>query len=358
MIPQQPATMHSIVDIIDTSESADDALSYTWQQELANVIRSPRALLDALELPDTLLNGAQTGADSFPIRVPWAFVERMKKGDPDDPLLKQVLPLSDETDAPPPGYVLDPLGEVEANAAPGIVHKYKSRVLLITNGACAVHCRYCFRRHFPYDDNNLSVKQWQESLSYVADRPEINEVILSGGDPLTSPDSRLFKLFQMIESIPHITRLRIHTRLPVVIPNRVTDELVQRLANSRLNVVVVIHANHANELDEHVASSIHKMHGAGIHVLNQSVLMKGINDSVEALTQLSERLFDIHAMPYYLHFLDPVIGTHHFHVELAVAQKIHHDLHLTLPGFLVPKLIQELAGQGSKTPIAPLIVSK
>jgi len=350
--------MHSIVDIIDTSESADDTHTSTWQQELANVIRTPQALLDALELPKTLLNGAQAGADTFPIRVPWSFVERMKQGDPDDPLLKQVLPLSDETDPPPPGYVLDPLGEVEANAAPGIVHKYTSRVLLITNGACAVHCRYCFRRHFPYDDNNLSVKQWQESLDYVAERPEINEVILSGGDPLSSPDSRLFKLFEMIEAIPHVTRLRIHTRLPVVIPSRVTDELVQRLTNSRLKVVMVIHANHANELDAHVATATHKLHHAGIHVLNQSVLMKGINDSVEALTELSERLFSIHVMPYYLHFLDPVVGTHHFHVELEKAQKLHHDLHLSLPGFLVPKLIQELAGQGSKTPIPPLIVSK
>lgn len=354
MIPHQPDIVHTL-KVTDVDEYSDTMLNMPWQQQLADVIRTPQELLAALALPESLLMSTYQAAKDFPVRVPRAFVSRMVKGHIHDPLLRQVLPLDDEVSQPPTGFVLDPLGEAEANVAPGLVHKYKSRVLLITNGACAVHCRYCFRRHFPYEDNNLSLKQWENSMDYIQQRPEINEIILSGGDPLSSPDARLFKLLDMIEAIPHVTRLRIHTRLPVVIPARITPALVQRLQSSHLKVIFVIHANHANELSSSVALAVQQLTHAHVQVLNQSVLLKGVNDTTEDLIQLSERLFELNVLPYYLHLLDPVIGTHHFHVSQEQAQVLMGNLLLALPGYLVPKLVKEESGQGSKTPIPPLV---
>ncbi len=339
MIPQNHIIMHS------SNETS------TWQQQLADVVSSPVQLAQLLQLPDSYLQAAQQAHEDFIVRVPKAFLRRIKKGDINDPLLRQIWPISAENEQPPAGYVFDPLGEVGSNKTPGIIHKYHGRVLLITNGSCAVHCRYCFRRHFPYDDNILSSQQWLEALDYIKERPEINEVILSGGDPLTNNDKRLFALIHAIEQIPHVSRLRIHTRLPIVIPARVTDELVAGLTQTRLNVVVVVHANHANEIDQEVASSLSRLHKAGIHVLNQAVLLKDINDDLKSQVDLSEALFDCQVLPYYLHLLDPVVGAHHFEVKLVDAQNLILAIQGHLPGFLVPKLVKEVDGQPSKTQI-------
>lgn len=327
----------------------------SWQSLLSSAIGDAESLLRYLELPEELLNGGKLGAKDFPIRVPTPYLQRIKKGDVNDPLLLQILPLQAESEVPPEGFVLDPLGELPANKVPGIVHKYHGRVLLITNGSCAVHCRYCFRRHFPYEDNRLSTQEWEQALDYIRARPDLNEVILSGGDPLSNNDQRLFKLIDAIEQIPHITRLRIHTRLPIVIPQRITPELVERLSASRLTMVTVIHVNHANEIDQEVQQSLLKLREAGIHLLNQSVLLKGINDSREALVELSERLFECHVLPYYLHMLDRVVGAHHFDVSEGHALTLMEQIRDRLPGFLVPKLVRENAGEGSKTPIYPQI---
>ncbi len=324
----------------------------TWQQQLADVVETPEQLIQELDLPTQYLLSAQQAHQDFIIRVPKAFLKRIKKGDINDPLLRQIWPLSQENEQAPAGFVLDPLGEANTNKTPGIIHKYHGRVLLITNGSCAVHCRYCFRRHFPYSDNALSSQQWLEALEYIKQRPEINEVILSGGDPLSNNDKRLFKLINAIADIPHVTRLRIHTRLPIVIPARITNELVAGLSQSRLNVVVVVHSNHANEIDEEVGNCLKKLHRAGIHVLNQAVLLKDINDDVQSQVNLSEALFNCQVLPYYLHLLDPVVGAHHFEVKLTQAQNLMLGLQEQLPGFLVPKLVQEIDGRGSKTPIS------
>jgi EF-P beta-lysylation protein EpmB len=323
----------------------------SWQQQLSQAITSPEILLKTLEIPDSYLDGAVSGAREFPIRVPLAFARRMEKGNVNDPLLRQVLPLAEETELPPDGFVLDPLEENTSNTTPGIIHKYNGRVLLITNGTCAVNCRYCFRRHFPYDDNRLSTQEWNEALEYIRARPDINEVILSGGDPLTNNDQRLFSLISAIEDIPHVSRLRIHTRLPIVIPDRITNGLITRLSESSLAIVVVVHVNHANEIDQDVAHALKRVHSAGIHLFNQSVLLKGVNDNAGSLIALSERLFTCHVIPYYLHLLDPVIGAHHFDINEEMALLLVTEILNHLPGFLVPKLVREIAGEGSKTPV-------
>lgn len=326
---------------------SDDHAS--WQQQLADISFSAQALLDLLELPKSVLPAGIKGAEDFPIRVPMAYINRIEKGNIHDPLLRQIWPLLEETHTPPTGFVLDPLGEASSNKTPGIVHKYKNRVLLVVNGSCAIHCRYCFRRHFAYDENRLSRRQWLETLDYIQQRPEINEVIFSGGDPLSSSDKRLFDLITAIEAIPHVTRLRIHSRLPIVIPDRINDALIARLQESRLKVIMVVHANHANEIDEHVGHALQTLKHAGIHVMNQSVLLKGVNDNAQSLIDLSERLFEFDTLPYYLHLLDPVIGAHHFDVSEAIATQLILEIQTTLPGFLVPKLVREIDGRPSKT---------
>ncbi len=334
-----------------TNESSLQEEEQSWQAQLANVITCPVELARQLQLPNSYISAAQKAADDFAIRVPKAFIKRIKKGDINDPLLRQIWPLADENAQVPPGFVLDPLGEANSNKTPGIVHKYHGRVLLITNGSCAVNCRYCFRRHFPYDENTLSSRQWLEAMDYIKQRPEINEVILSGGDPLSNNDKRLFSLIAAIEDIPHVSRLRIHTRLPIVIPQRISHSLIERLKQSRLNMVVVVHVNHANEIDSEVAASLKKLHQASIHVLNQSVLLKGVNGDLQSLVNLSEALFDCQVLPYYLHMLDPVVGSHHFEVKQELAQDLMASLQARLPGFLVPKLVREIDGRPSKTPI-------
>lgn len=319
-----------------------------WQKALSDVISSVDELCDLLQLHSSELGLSQTS--QFPLRVPRAFVERMRIGDAQDPLLRQVLPRQEEEQLVP-GFAFDPLAELNSNPQQGLLHKYRSRVLLVLTGHCAIHCRYCFRRHFPYEDNHISPKQWQQVLEYVASAPEVNEVIFSGGDPLSMSNRRLQQLVADLEAIPHVKRLRIHTRLPVVIPQRIDADLIAILAKSRLQPVMVIHANHANEIDEPVASAMRALTQIPIPVLNQAVLLKGVNDSEAALVDLSERLFAAGVMPYYLHLLDRVQGAAHFEVSEAHAVMLMQGMLNALPGYLVPRLVREVPGLGSKQPI-------
>lgn len=324
--------------------------SVSWQSLLSRSITDPEHLLRRLELDPALLAGARAGAADFPLRVPEPFVERMHKGAPNDPLLRQVLPLGEEL-LEHPDYVLDPLGEQHTNTRAGIIHKYHGRLLLIVSGGCAVNCRYCFRRHFPYGDNNLSTEQWQQALDYIRGDQSISEVIYSGGDPLAASDKRLAWLTREIAAIPHVRRLRVHTRLPVVIPQRVTSELIDALCGTRLPVVMVLHSNHANEFDAALGNAVLRLRQAGITLLNQTVLLRGVNDSLETLISLSETLGDHGILPYYLHVLDHVKGAQHFHVDDGAAMGLAAEMLARLPGFLVPRLVREVAGETSKTPL-------
>lgn len=324
--------------------------SVSWQSLLSRSITDPEHLLRRLELDPALLAGARAGAADFPLRVPEPFVERMHKSDPNDPLLRQVLPLGEEL-LEHPDYVLDPLGEQHTNTRAGIIHKYHGRLLLIVSGGCAVNCRYCFRRHFPYGDNNLSTEQWQQALDYIRGDQSISEVIYSGGDPLAASDKRLAWLTREIAAIPHVRRLRVHTRLPVVIPQRVTSELIDALCGTRLPVVMVLHSNHANEFDAALGNAVLRLRQAGITLLNQTVLLRGVNDSLETLISLSETLGDHGILPYYLHVLDHVKGAQHFHVDDGAAMGLAAEMLARLPGFLVPRLVREVAGETSKTPL-------
>jgi len=321
-----------------------------WQAALAQAVTDPQELLALLELGPEWLAAAQAASRLFPLRVPRGFVARMRRRDAQDPLLRQVLPLAEELLAAD-GYSADPVGDLAAMAVPGVLHKYQGRVLLTATGACAVHCRYCFRRHFPYAEANASVDRWQSALAYIAADSSIREVILSGGDPLTLSDRRLAELAQALDDIPHVERLRLHTRLPVVLPERVTAELNAWLAASRLQKVVVIHANHAQELGDSVRQACAGLRAAGVTLLNQTVLLKGVNDSVPALQALSEALFAIGVLPYYLHCLDRVQGAAHFDVSEPRARELHAALIAALPGYLVPRLVRELPGAPGKTPV-------
>jgi EF-P beta-lysylation protein EpmB len=287
----------------------------------------------------------------FPLRVPRGFVARMQKGNLEDPLLKQVLPLNQEL-MPTFGFSKDPLHEKEATKLPGLLHKYRDRVLLTLVSACAINCRYCFRRHFPYEENNPGIEGWNHAIDYIKNNSEIKEVIFSGGDPLILKDMQLQELTQKIAKISHVKRLRIHTRMPIVLPERITDELLHWLTASRLTSIMVVHANHANEIDDSVTIAMDKLLKAGIRVFNQSVLLKGINDSVSALVELSEKLFDAGIIPYYLHMLDRVQGAAHFEVDEKIARNLVWDMMQELPGYLVPKLVREQAGAPAKIPIS------
>lgn len=324
--------------------------SLSWQEELSSLITSPSQLLSLLELPETLLEAAEQANQLFPLRVTQSYLSRMRKGDINDPLLKQVLPLEAELETAQ-GYTADPLEEQSFNPATGVIHKYHGRVLLVSASQCAINCRYCFRRHFDYQANTPNRAQWQEALNYIHQTPSIDEVILSGGDPLAISDKQLCWLIEQIEAIPHIARLRIHTRLPVVLPSRITDLLCQSLQKSPLQCVVVVHVNHPSELDSQVENQLNRLRTAGITLLNQSVLLKGVNDSASCLVSLSKRLFQCGILPYYLHLLDKVTGASHFDVDETAALAIHNELLATLPGYLVPKLVKEVPHAPSKTPV-------
>ena len=295
-----------------------------WLYELKKSYTRPEDLLSALQLDDSAYADDIKARQLFSMRVPRPFVQQMNIGDPNDPLLRQVLPLVDEFRVEP-GFHKDPLDE-QSSPANGLLHKYHGRVLLILQGGCAVNCRYCFRRHFPYDELTISQRQIDDTLDYIKQNPEVNEVILSGGDPLMAKDERLHKLVRELEALPQLTRLRIHSRLPVVIPSRLTDGLLTSLTQSRLQVVLVIHANHANEISNDLSAALKKWHNAGIHLLNQSVLLRGVNDSSDALCRLSETLFRANVLPYYLHQLDKVEGASHFEVSDDKAQQLWLDM--------------------------------
>ncbi|MDF1828353.1 MAG: EF-P beta-lysylation protein EpmB [Legionellaceae bacterium] len=320
-------------------------MNASWQRILAEGFASSRALLDYLELPNAL--GSTAAEQLFKTRVPRGFAACMKKGDPNDPLLRQVLAISDELISEP-GFVPDPLDEAAYNPKPGLIHKYAGRVLLTVAGACAVNCRYCFRRHFPYAENNPGRAGWADALAYIEADASIHEVILSGGDPLLAPDATLQFLIHALEAIPHVHTLRIHTRLPVVLPERVDVSLCALLSKSRFQCVVVLHANHAAELSEGVRNACRALREAGCHVLNQSVLLAGVNNSVEALVALSKRLWVCGVLPYYLHVLDKVEGAAHFSVSDLDIKKLRIALPAHLPGYLVPRLVQEVPGAQSK----------
>lgn len=332
IIPEKPLTVES-----------------HWQKELATAYKSPETLLQALDIDAAGMEQDIAARKLFPMMVPQAFVTRMESGNRLDPLFLQVFPLADEfTDVP--GYSLDPLAEQD-NEQPGLLHKYQSRVLLLVKSGCAVNCRYCFRRHFPYQDNALKRKDWLPVFDYIAADDAINEVIYSGGDPLMANDEFLAWMTQQIAEIPHVQTLRIHTRLPVVIPNRITSEFVNWFTQSRLRPVLVLHINHANEIDQSLQAKLLQLRDAGVTLLNQSVLLRGVNDSADMLQRLHERLFDSGVLPYYLHMLDKVKGASHFHVSDDRARDIMAQLIKRQPGYLVPKLVREIGGQPGKTPM-------
>ncbi|PHM72058.1 EF-P beta-lysylation protein EpmB [Xenorhabdus sp. KJ12.1] len=321
-----------------------------WLQQLTDVITDPSELLQLLSLnTHALLKEGNEARRLFPLRVPRAFVSRMKKGDPQDPLLLQVLTAREEFDTPA-GFSTDPLDE-QHPVVPGLLHKYRNRALLMVKGGCAVNCRYCFRRHFPYEDNKGNKSNWQSALEYIEQHTELNEIIFSGGDPLMAKDHELDWLITQLESIPHIKRLRIHTRLPVVIPDRVTLSLCNRLAQSDLQVIMVTHINHANEIDEAFRESMARLKQAGVTLLNQSVLLRGVNDDADILADLSNSLFDAGILPYYIHVLDKVQGAAHFLVSDEEAKAIMRELLTKISGYLVPCLTREIGGEPSKTPL-------
>ncbi len=320
----------------------------TWQTLLSQTLESPEALIRYLQLPDSLLEGADRASLEFAMRIPKPWLDRIEKGNPDDPLLRQVLPLSEELNDVP-GFIRDPLDEINSNPVDGLIHKYNGRVLVILTSACAINCRYCFRRHFPYAENRLGPQQWQKVLDYIAADASITEVIFSGGDPLVASDARLQQLISDLEQIPHLTRLRIHSRLPVVLPQRITETLTGILKQTRFNVVIVIHSNHPQELDDGVAAAVQRLKQAGVTVLNQAVLLRGVNDHIDTLKLLSETLFDIGVLPYYLFTFDPVKGAAHFDLPDEEAKQLLGQLQDLLPGYLVPKLAREIPGRGAKT---------
>nr|WP_290832499.1 EF-P beta-lysylation protein EpmB [Halomonas sp.] len=335
-------------NIIIAAKQASAQISLSWQQQLSLAIRDPITLCQRLGLSDRWVSGARTGHQLFEICVPEAYLARIAPNTPDDPLLRQVLPLEKEA-LTPLGYVLDPLEEAEHRPAKGLIHKYAGRVLLIASPNCAINCRYCFRRHFPYSDNSPSRAQWQEALDYLRADPTIHEAILSGGDPLAASDRQLAWLVEQLESIPHLKRLRIHTRLPVVIPDRIDDALLGWLGSTRLQKVMVLHINHTNEIDQAVIDACTRLKQTGATLLNQSVLLRGVNDDVATLATLSERLFEAGILPYYLHVLDPVQGAAHFDVPDNEARELVAQLQDRLPGFLMPRLVREIPGKASKT---------
>ncbi|MFC1759613.1 EF-P beta-lysylation protein EpmB [Planctomycetota bacterium] len=335
---------------IDSTPTTSTATDPSWQRHMREAFRSVNELCDHLGI-DAGEHASLAAADSFPLFAPRPFVSRMRHGDAADPLLLQVLPVAAETDKVP-DYSSDPLSEKEASLRPGLLQKYDRRVLLITTGACAIHCRYCFRRHFPYSDVPHSTENLQPSLDMIAKDESIEEVILSGGDPLAVPDQSLDSLVGCIEQIEHVQRLRFHTRLPIMIPERVDSKLIDLLETTRLQTVFVLHANHAAEIDNEVSAAITRLRKTGGPVLNQSVLLRGVNNSVDLMEDLCRQLINVGVIPYYMHQLDRVDGAAHFEVPKDQGQAIIEQLRSRLPGYAVPRFVEERAGDRSKRPIS------
>lgn len=334
-----------------TPEKAVTALPVArWQQAWREALRDPLELLAQLRLEPTALGVSEQALAQFPLRVPRSFVARMRVGDAHDPLLRQVLPIDAEMQLVA-GFSFDAVGDTAAKKTTGVIQKYRGRALLVTTGSCAIHCRYCFRRHFDYAGENAARDHWQGAVEAIAADPDIDEVILSGGDPLSLATPKLLELTGALARIPHIKRLRIHSRLPVVMPERVDDELLQWLRGLPWPVAFVLHANHANEFDAAVDSALARLRACGVQLLNQAVLLRGVNDDIDALAALSERSFAAGVLPYYLYQLDRVQGAAHFEVSDAQALSLHAALMARLSGYLVPKLVREVAGDSSKRPL-------
>ena len=321
-----------------------------WKRLWREAVRDPRELLGMLGLASLAAGISDQAAAQFPLRVPRGFVARMRHGDPADPLLRQVLPVLDE-DRVVPGFVLDAVGDGAAKAGHGVIRKYQGRALLVATGSCAINCRYCFRRHFPYGEETAAADGWREAVAAIAADPSIEEVILSGGDPLSLATPKLVELTAALATIPHLKRLRIHSRLPVVLPERVDGELLAWLQALPWPLAFVIHANHGNEFDAEVDAALARLRSAGAFLLNQAVLLRGVNDSVEALAGLSERAWQAGVLPYYLHQLDRVAGSAHFEVDDERARTLHAALAARLSGYLVPRLVREVAGDSGKRPL-------
>jgi EF-P beta-lysylation protein EpmB len=344
MITETPLVIESLTDI------NPDPVQDSWKQVLSGATKDVKNLLTQLDIPLSDLTQRQQACFDFPLLVPQPFIDKMQRGNANDPLLLQVLPQRAELETVD-GFINDPLAEKHSNLQKGLIHKYHGRVLVLLSTGCAVNCRYCFRRHFPYNENRIGKNDWQGILDYVAQDSSIEELILSGGDPLMLSDQQLEKFIKQAEAIPHLERLRIHTRLPVVIPQRITAKLVDILHSCRFDCAIVLHINHSQELDNKLNDRLSKLRRASITLLNQAVLLRGVNDTLEAQVSLSKTLFKAGVIPYYLHLLDKVKGAHHFEISEKDAQQLHQQLLLKLSGYLVPKLVREEAGKGSKTPV-------
>jgi EF-P beta-lysylation protein EpmB len=331
---------------LDAQQNA--AILTDWHRSLAEAIRDPIALLQELELDDLTGGFSSQAAAEFPLMVPRSFLAKMRVGNPDDPLLRQVLPIDAELQ-PAAGFVADAVSDASFRTAPGLLHKYAGRALMIAAGSCAVNCRYCFRRHYHYGDEPRRLDDWEPALDQLHADSSISELLLSGGDPLMLTDQRLTQLVKLLEEIPHLQRLRVHTRLPIVLPDRVTDVLLHLLTTSRLTPVVVVHSNHPAEVVDDCADALRRLVRSGITVLNQAVLLRGVNDSVDALTGLSESLINLGVIPYYLHQLDRVAGAAHFEVDPEFGRQLIRQLRERVPGYAVPRYVQEIPGEPYKT---------
>lgn len=339
--------------MVTTSAQSRQLELRSWQNELADGIETPEALAVALDLDPKTFAGAIAAGNGFRLRVPRPFVARMRRGDPSDPLLRQILPAAAEL-ANEADYVGDPVAERSALRARALLQKYQGRALLITTSTCAVHCRYCFRREFPYAEQSGEAPRWSEALAEIRADASLEEIILSGGDPLSLSNARLESLTRALGAIPHVRRIRVHTRQPVVLPSRVDEGLLQWLRASVLPTVFVLHINHPNELDAELAGACGRLRATGVTLLNQSVLLAGINDDVDVLSELSRRLFDAGVLPYYLHALDRVRGASHFAVPDERARALAGQMAAQLPGYLVPRLVREVPGAPAKVTLGPV----
>jgi L-lysine 2,3-aminomutase len=344
MIPAAPALRNHATDPQAATSPP------RWQQLWRDSVRDPRELLLLLGLEGAIPDISEAAAQQFPLRVPRGFVAKMRHGDPGDPLLRQVLPLDDEM-KPMPGFTFDAVGDGAAKAASGVIRKYRGRALLVTTGSCAVHCRYCFRRHFDYASETAAADHWREAIELIRADAGIDEVILSGGDPWSLSTAKLTELTDALADVPHLKRLRVHTRLPVVLPERVDAPLLAWMRGLPWPVTVVLHANHANEIDCSVEQACRALRETGATLLNQAVLLRGVNDSVDALAALSERCHEAGVLPYYLHQLDRVQGSAHFEIGDDEARQLHAALAARLSGYLVPRLVREVAGDPGKRPL-------
>lgn len=334
---------HAGHSIAAPKPTSDQWRTQPWQKQLSNCIRSSAQLCAALDL-----DHPEIADNDFPVMVPESFLARMQPNCPTDPLLLQVL-TSIQEDNLQEGFRADPVGDAAAKKADGLLQKYHGRALLITTGSCAVHCRYCFRREYPYQSEPKTLNDWQPAIDAISNDRTVQEVILSGGDPLLLTDVRLLQLMKALDQIAHVDRIRIHTRLPIVLPARITPELISKMKQLRSQVIWVVHSNHANEIQDDCLQTLQSLVSAGFPVLNQAVLLKDINDNLDALKELSLSLVNIGVMPYYLHQLDRVTGAAHFEVPVTKGRTLIQQLKTVLPGYAVPKYVQEIQAQPSKT---------